>query len=95
MLDHGYKHTSANHCVYINIFMIMIFIILSLYVDDMLAFGKDLSKINGLKNELRKSFDIAQHILRMKVSHDRKRKKLWLLHELYIERYYIIPYAEL
>lgn len=91
MLDHGYKRTSADHCVYIQRFSDDDFIILSLYVDDMLVVGKDISKIDRLKKELSKSFDMkdlgaAQHILGMKISRDRSARKLWLSQERYIER---------
>jgi len=55
----------------------------------MLVVSKDKSKIDRLKKKLSKSFDMndlgpAQHILRIKISHDRKVKKLWLSLESYI-----------
>ena len=50
-------------------------------IDDMLVVGKDKSKIDRLKKELNKSFDIkdlepSQHILRIKISRDRRANKL-------------------
>ena len=67
------------------------FIILLLYVDDMMIIGHDSSKIDRLKKELSKSFAMkdlgsAKHILGMKISHDRKNRKLWLSQESYIEK---------
>lgn len=59
------------------------FVILLLYIDDILIIGPNLSKIDNGKKELSKSFAIkdlgpGKLILRMKVIHDRKYKKLWL-----------------
>ena len=47
--------------------------------------------IHRLKGELFKSFDMkdlgpAQQILGIKIVRDRKAKKIWLLHEKYVER---------
>ena len=61
----------------------MIFVILLLYVNDMLIVGHDAAKIQKLKRELSKSFAMkdlgpAKQILGMKIVRDRKKKKLWL-----------------
>ncbi|KAK3036241.1 hypothetical protein RJ639_030783 [Escallonia herrerae] len=66
--SHGYKRTVANHCVYLRKFSDGNFIVLLLYVDDMLITGQDVNLICRLKEELSKSFDMkdlgpAQHIL--------------------------------
>lgn len=39
--EYGYKRTYANHCIYIRCFHDNDFIILSLYIDDILVVGKD------------------------------------------------------
>ena len=49
------------------------FVILLLYVDDMLIVGRDVFKINNLKKELSKSFAMkdlgpAKHILDLKIA---------------------------
>ena len=67
------------------------FIILILYVDDMLIIGHDSSKIDKLKRELSKSFSMkdlgsAKQILGMKIYRDRKNRKNWLSQESYIEK---------
>jgi hypothetical protein len=67
------------------------FIILLLYVDDMLIVGRDTSKIDKLKKELSKSFSMkdlgsAKQILGIKISRDRKSGKLWLSQESYVEK---------
>jgi hypothetical protein len=91
MVSHGYKRTNADHCVYIRQLPEGKFIILLLYVDDMLIVGQDASMIRKLKEELSKSFDMkdlgpAKQILGMQIVRDRKTKKLWLSQERYVER---------
>lgn len=67
------------------------FIILLLYVDDMLLVGKDVGKINKFKRDLSKSFymkdlGIARTILGIEIKRDIKSRKLWLSQERYIEQ---------
>ena len=45
MGEQGYKKTSSDHCVFVQKFSDNDFIILLLYVDDMLILGKNTSKI--------------------------------------------------
>jgi len=59
------------------------FIILLLYMDDIMIFDHDAKKIQSLKRELSKSFvtknlGLTKHILGMKITHGRKNEKLWL-----------------
>ena len=82
-MSHGYNRTSYDHCVFTRKFYDDDFIILFLYVDDMLIIDHDSTKIDRLKRELSKSFAMkdlgsAKQILGMKISRDRKNKKLWL-----------------
>ncbi|GKV27750.1 hypothetical protein SLEP1_g36885 [Rubroshorea leprosula] len=91
MTSHGYKRTNANPCVYIRSFPNGNFIILLLYVDDMLILGQDVEKICKLKLELSKSFNMkdlgpAKQILGMASTCDKKARKLWLSQEKYVER---------
>ena len=91
MVEHGYDRTASDHCVFVNKFSDGEFIILLLYVDDMLIVGCDTSKIDKLKNELSKSFEMkdlgsASQILSIKISQDRTYRKLWLSQESYIEK---------
>uniref|UniRef100_A0A3Q7HPV2 Reverse transcriptase Ty1/copia-type domain-containing protein n=1 Tax=Solanum lycopersicum TaxID=4081 RepID=A0A3Q7HPV2_SOLLC len=67
------------------------FIILLLYVDDMLIVEQDKELIAKLKKDLSKSFYMkdlgpAQQILGMKIFRERTKRKLWLSQEKYIER---------
>ena len=58
MGERGYKRSSSDHCVYFQRFSGDDFIILLLYVDDILIVGKNVSKIAALKKQLSKSFAI-------------------------------------
>ena len=81
MVGHGYTRTNADHCVYVRKFPNSKFVILLLYVDDMLIVGQDAGVIENLKKDLFKSFDmkdldLARKILGMQILRDRKAKKL-------------------
>ena len=83
MMSHGYNRTSYDHYVFTRKFSDDDFIILLLYVDDMLIIGHNSSKIDRLKRELNKSFAmkdlrLVKQILSMKISRDRKNRKLRL-----------------
>ena len=91
MISHGYNRNTSDHCVFTGKFSDDDFIILILYVDDILIIGHDSSKTDRLKKELRKSFSIKdlgsmKHILGMKISYDRQNRNLWLSQESYIEK---------
>ena len=47
MCEQGYKKTTSDLCVFVKSFSNDDFIILLLYVDDMLIVGKNVSKINS------------------------------------------------
>ena len=60
-----------------------IYIILCLYVDDMLVTGKNMQEIKVLKKQLSESFDMkdlgaARQILGMRITRDMKKHKLTL-----------------
>ena len=54
MTDHGYHKTQADHCVFVKKFDGGDFLILLLYVDDMLIVRQDPKKIGSLKKALSK-----------------------------------------
>ena len=58
MVKHGYSRTTSDHCVFVKKFLDENFIVLLLYIDDMLIMSQDSSKINHLKMELGKFFAI-------------------------------------
>ena len=84
MVGHEYTKINANHCVYVKKFPDVKFLILLLYVDDMLIVGQDASMIGDLKKDLFKAFDMkdlgpARQILGMEIAR-------WLSQEKYVER---------
>ncbi|KAL9268540.1 Retrovirus-related Pol polyprotein from transposon TNT 1-94-like protein, partial [Drosera capensis] len=91
MTSHGYQRFKADPCVYFKRFSNGKFLILLLYVDDMLVTGQDAQMIAMLKKELSKAFDMkdmgqARQILGMQITRDRKAKRLWLSQEKYVEQ---------
>lgn len=86
MINYGYHKTHTDHCVFVKNFVEGDFLILLLYVDDMLIVGSDTNKIASLKANLNKTFAMkdlgpARQTLGMHISRDRKKKKLWLSQE--------------
>ena len=51
----GFKRCEADHCYYVKFFDNS-YIILLLYVDDMLIIGSSIEEINNLKKQLSKQF---------------------------------------
>ena len=91
MLEHGFRRLEVDHCVYIKMYDQERFIILLLYVDDILVVGHDKSMINKLKKDLGSQFAMkdlgqAQQILGMRIIRDTNNKRLWFLQERYIEK---------
>ncbi|GAA0184078.1 transmembrane signal receptor [Lithospermum erythrorhizon] len=58
MIDQGFKKTLVDHCVYCKRFNNQSFIILLFYVDDMLLVVDDVKKINTLKSDLSRAFEM-------------------------------------
>ena len=72
MLSQGYKHSDTDHCLYMRQAKDGIFLILILYVDDMLIAGKNIHEVDALKSKLNATFDMkdlgeANHILGMHI----------------------------
>ena len=81
MCEQGYRKTTSNHCVFFRKFSNDDFIILLLYVDDMLIVRKNVFRIDRLKEQMGKSFSMkdmgaAKQILGIRIIRDRKEKKL-------------------
>jgi ATP-binding cassette subfamily B (MDR/TAP) protein 1 len=91
MGEQGYKRCSSDHCVFIHRFSGDDYIILLIYVDDILIVGKNVSRIARLNKELSKSFAMkdlgpVKCILDMRFERDRKSNKLYLSRDKYIEK---------
>ena len=82
MVEHVFRKTQADHCIFVKRYDGGYFLILLLYVDDMLIVEED------PKKTLRKSFAIkdmgpTKQILRMHIVQERTKKLLWLSQEKY------------
>lgn len=91
MVDHGFKKTVSDNCVFVKRYANDDLIILLLYVDDMLIISHDTKKIASLKMALSKSFatkdlGLAKKMLGTNIYRNRKKKKLWFSQERYIEK---------
>jgi hypothetical protein len=88
MLGLGFT-SKEDHCVYFKLIGDHL-IYLVLYVDDMLLIGNNKEIIQDVKTQLSSKFDmkdlgVANFILGMEITRDRKNKKLWLNQRKYVE----------
>ena len=58
MGEQGYRKTTSDHCVFVQKFSDDDFVILLLYVDDILIVCRNVSRIDKLKKQLSKSFSM-------------------------------------
>jgi hypothetical protein len=91
MTEQGYSRCHSDHCVYFKRLENGSYIILLLYVDDMLVAGSNMQDINVLKKKLANSFVMkdlgaAKKILGMRITRDKKNHKLTLSQGEYIEK---------
>jgi len=75
MRNSGFHKCEENHCCYVKKY-INSYIILALYVDDMLIVGANIAEIDRLMKQLSKNFEMkdlgsAKQILGMRISRDR------------------------
>jgi hypothetical protein len=90
MQKNGYYKCNADHCCYFKRFESS-YIILLLYVDDMLVASSDMDEIKKLKKQLSSKFDMkdlgaAKQILGMRIHRDKQRGILQLSQAEYIGR---------
>jgi hypothetical protein len=90
MIKGGYKRCEMDHCCYLKKFSSS-YIILLLYVDDMLIAGSDMQEINKLKKQLSQEFEMkdlgaVKQILGMSITRDRAAGTLKLSQEKYIKK---------
>eukprot|EP00253_Pinus_taeda_P019608 PITA_19608 len=91
MSEQGYTRCHYDHCVYLKKQNDGSYIILLLYVDDMLVAGYNMQEINVLKRKLENSFAMkdlgaAKQILGMRITRDGKNHKLTLSQNEYIQK---------
>ncbi|KAK0605571.1 hypothetical protein LWI29_028241 [Acer saccharum] len=87
----GYNRLNSDHCTYYKRFGDGDFIILLLYVDDMLVAGPNKDRVQELKAQLAREFDMkdlgpANKILGMQIYRDRKDRKIWLSQKNYLRK---------
>lgn len=90
MMKNGYTRSAMDHCCYFKQFDSS-YIILLLYVDDMLIAGSNMREINRLKRQMSEEFEMkdmgaAKQILGMSIIRDRSEGTLKLSQEKYIEK---------
>ena len=90
MKDQRYKRNKYDHCVYLRKTQDGSYIYLLLYVDDMLFATKSQVKIDRLKAQLSKEFDMkdlgeAKNILGMEINRDREGKTLVVKEAIFAE----------
>ena len=83
MQSQGYRKSAMDPCLYTKKARDDSLLILVLYVDDMLIAGKAHAKLDALKAQLKKSFEMkdlgqASHILGMRIKRDRHQGLLYL-----------------
>jgi hypothetical protein len=86
----GFTRCNADHCCYVKSFKSS-YIILLLYVDDMLITGASMEEINKLKNQLSKQFamkdlGVAKQILGMRIIRDRANSTLKISQAEYVKK---------
>jgi Reverse transcriptase (RNA-dependent DNA polymerase) len=91
MCDNKFEKFNSDICVFVKMYSSGDFIILLIYVDDMLIVGSALKKIKALKERLESEFAMkdlsgARQIFEMRITRDHKDRKFWLLQEKYIEK---------
>lgn len=89
VLSIGFVRLKLDHCVYFRVENDHLLIV-ALYVDDMLLFGKGKGMISDFKSQLSAQFEMkdlgaARYILGMEISRDRSNKKLWLSQSKYVK----------
>ena len=87
----GYNRLGSDPCAYYKRFGVDDFVILLLYVDDMLVSGPNKVRIEELKAQLAREFEMkdlgpANKILGMQIHRDRNNRKIWLSQKNYLKK---------
>lgn len=90
MSNSGFNRCDMDHCCYVKKFADS-YVILALYVDDMLIAGSNMTEINRLKQQMSENFEMkdlgpAKQILGMRISRNRSEGVLKLSQEKYVEK---------
>jgi ATP-binding cassette subfamily B (MDR/TAP) protein 1 len=90
MEENGFLKCDTDHCCFIKRYD-KSFVILLIYVDDMLISGPNMAHIEELKTRLSECFEMkdlgpANHILGMRITRDRSVRRLRLSQKAYVEK---------
>ena len=90
MVCHNYTRSEYDHCVYFKKLNNGIFIILVLYVDDILLARKNIIEMNRLKDQMDRMFNMkdlvpTKQILGMEIFRDKRNGKIWFSQQNYVE----------
>ena len=90
IISFGFQMIEEDHCVYLKRSK-KSFVILSLYVNDVLIAGNDMSLINAARDWLSSNFDMkdmgeVNYILGVRIVHNRSKRFLGLSQDAYIQR---------
>ena len=102
ILSLGYNRICSYHCIYYKRFKGDDFIILLLYVDDMLVTSLNKDQVQELKTQLSRMFKMkdlgpANKILGMQNHRDRQSRKIWLSQTNYVKKilcHFNMPYSK-
>ena len=91
MSEFDYHRCHSDHCVYFKKLDNGSYIILLLYVDDMLVAGSNMQHVNDLKQKLARSFAMkdlgaAKKILGMRITWDKKNRTFKFSQSEYIKK---------
>ncbi|KAH9672314.1 hypothetical protein KPL70_017673 [Citrus sinensis] len=91
IMSFGYNRLSSDHCAYYNRFKDNDFIILLLFMDDMLVASPNKDRIQELKAQSVSEFEMkdlepANKILWMQIRRDRNNRKIWLYQKNYLKK---------
>jgi hypothetical protein len=91
MVSQNYTRIEYDHSVYFKKLNNGIFIVLLLYVDDMILAIKIITEINRLNAHMARTFNMkdlgaARKILGMEIFRDRRNGKIWLSQQKYVEK---------
>ncbi|KAA0046197.1 retrovirus-related Pol polyprotein from transposon TNT 1-94 [Cucumis melo var. makuwa] len=87
----GFMRSLYDPCVYYKKLTDGSLMYLLLYVDDMLLAGKNLTKLNEIREQLKNKFEMkdlgsSKRILGMEITRERRRRELFLSHKQYTKK---------
>ena len=94
LIKNGYRKSNADSCLYVKFVKqdngLISFVILTVYVDDIIPVSNDLEMLNAEKELLRKEFQMVDQgelhfVLGMSIKRDQAKKTIFISQEKYLE----------